>query len=337
MKIHKLYPPFKDYLWGGKKLNELYGKGTSGDIIAESWEASCHPDGETKLSDGRTLREYIAENPEVLGSERISDEFPILIKFIDAKSNLSLQVHPDDKTAKELENGVGKTEMWYVVDADKGSKIYCGIKDDVTKEDIKCAIEDNTLESKLCVFDSKKGDVFFVEAGTVHAIGAGNLILEIQQNSNITYRLYDWGRVDKNGNPRELHVEKGLISTKICPLKKQSTPKDNDLRVLGISKYFKVSELTLSGKRSLETDKKSYNVVTLVSGMAKLEDMSLKAGDSVFIPAGYGKWTLEGDATVIMAQNSPRFFVGIDLGGTNIAAAVVDENGKLYGRAKRKT
>lgn len=337
MEIQKLYPPHKDYIWGGKKLNEIYGKGKSGDIIAESWEASCHPDGETKLFDGRTLKEYIAENPEILGSDRLSDEFPILIKFIDAKSNLSLQVHPDDETAKQLENGIGKTEMWYVVDADKGAKIYCGVKDGTTKEDIRKAIGDNTLESKLDVFDSKKGDVFFVEAGTVHAIGAGNLILEIQQNSNITYRLYDWGRVDKNGNPRELHVEKGLISTKPLPRKKQSTPAEDDIRVLGISKYFKVSELTLLGKKSLETNKKSYNVVTIVSGTAKLEDMPLKAGDSVFIPAGYGKWTLEGDATIIMAQNSPRFFVGIDLGGTNIAAAVVDENGKLYGRAKKKT
>ncbi len=289
------------------------------------------------LTDGRTLREYIAQNPEVLGSNRLSDEFPVLIKFIDAKTPLSLQVHPDDETAKKLENGIGKTEMWYIAQAQEGAKIYCGVKDGVTKDSIKAAIENNTLEEKLNVFSSSKGDVFFVEAGTVHAIGAGNVILEIQQNSNITYRLYDWGRVDKDGKPRQLHIDKGLRSTKAFPYNKKSIPTVDEMRVLGTSKYFKVSELILSGKRSFETDKKSYNVITLVSGNAILDGEQLKSGDSVFIPAGYGKWTLEGDATVIMTQNSPRFFVGIDLGGTNIAAAVVDENGKIYGRAKKKT
>lgn len=337
MEIRKLTPTYKDYVWGGKKLFGMYGKGNPHGTTAESWEVSCHPDGESLLSDGRTLTQYIAENPDVLGSDRLSDEFPVLIKFIDAKQPLSLQVHPDDETARALENGVGKTEMWYVVQAESNAKIYCGVKNGVTKEDIKDAIENNTLEKKLKVHESRQGDAFFVEAGTVHAIGSGNLILEIQQNSNITYRLYDWGRRDKNGNSRELHVEKGLLSTKIKPYIKRSTPTVDGMRVLGISKYFKVSELLLSGEASFIRNNKSYTSLTLVSGSAELESMHLNAGESVFIPAGYGKWTLKGEATVIMTENSPRYFVGIDLGGTNIATAVVDENGKIYGRAKKKT
>lgn len=273
----------------------------------------------------------------MLGTERLSDEFPILIKFIDARTALSLQVHPDDEIAAALEKGVGKTEMWYVAEAEEGAEIYCGLKDGVTKEDVADAIKTDTLKEKLNVFSSQRGDVFFVEAGTVHAIGGGNVILEIQQNSNITYRLYDWGRLGKDGRPRELHVEKGLLSTKAVPYKKRSTPEVDGERVLGTSKYFKVSEMRVSGTRFFETDKKSYNVITLVSGRAALDGDVLEAGDSAFIPAGLGKWTLEGEATVIMTQNSPRYFVGIDLGGTNIAAAVVDENGKIYGRAKKKT
>ena len=330
MKLQKLIPSYKDYVWGGKRLNRIYGKGTHEGVTAESWEVSCHPDGETLLEDGRTLREYIAEDPEVLGSERLSDELPVLIKFIDAKTALSLQVHPDDETAQKLENGVGKTEMWYVVDAEQDSKIYCGLKDGITKSEVEKAIRDNTLEDKLNVFHSQKGDVFFVEAGTVHAIGGGNLILEIQQNSNITYRLYDWGRLDKNGKPRELHVEKGLTSIKSVPYRKRCTPQCDGMRVLGTSKYFKVTEIALTEARFFETDKKSYNVITLVSGNAVLDGEPLSSGDSVFIPAGYGRWLLEGEATVIMTQNSPRYFIGIDLGGTNIATAVVDENGKIY-------
>ena len=142
MKPQKLIPSYKDCVWGGKKLSRMYGKGIPHSITAESWEASCHPDGVTRLVDGRTLREYIAEAPEVLGSERLSDESPVLIKFI------------DDETARALENGIGKTEMWYVVDADRDAKIYCGLKDGVTKSDVETAISRNTLEERLNVFDS---------------------------------------------------------------------------------------------------------------------------------------------------------------------------------------
>ncbi len=337
MKIEKLYPAYKDYIWGGNRLNKLYGKGSANRVIAESWEASCHTDGETLLSDKTTLKDYIAKNPEVLGTRRISDEFPVLVKFIDAKSHLSLQVHPDDETAKALENGVGKTEMWYVIDAEKDSKIYCGIKTGVSKNDIRTAIENNTLESKLNVFDSKAGDCFFVAAGTVHAIGTGSVILEIQQNSNITYRLYDWGRVGKDGKPRDLHVEKGLRSIKLTPYRPRLTPTVNNTRVLGQSKFFKVSELNVTGEQEFETDCESYNLVTLVSGEASIENERFKAGDSFFVPADYGKWSMKGYAKIIMTENAPRYFVGIDLGGTNIATAVVDHKGNIYGRARKKT
>ncbi len=206
MDILKLKPTYKDYLWGGEKLRTKYGKETDISPLAESWELSCHPDGLSVIFggeyDGKTLESYIKENKGCLGNLCKSDELPILIKLIDAQDNLSVQVHPNDEQAKKWENQNGKTEMWYVVEAEDDAKMTCGMKQDTTKEELKKAIENNTVEELLNTVSSKKGDIFFVEAGTVHAIGKGNIIAEIQQNSNVTYRLYDYGRIGKDGKPR---------------------------------------------------------------------------------------------------------------------------------------
>ena len=180
MKPLKLIAKYKDYIWGGVKLRSIYGKETDITPLAESWELSCHPDGLSIISggeyDGKTLVTYIKENKGCLGTLCKSDELPILIKLIDAQDNLSVQVHPDDAMAKELEGQNGKTEMWYVVQADNGAKMTCGMKKDTTKEEFVKAIKNNTVEELLNTAPSKKGDVFFVEAGTVHAIGKGNVI-----------------------------------------------------------------------------------------------------------------------------------------------------------------
>ena len=228
MKPVKLKPAYKDYIWGGEKLRSIYGKETNLSPLAESWELSCHPDGLSIISggdyDGKTLDSYIKENKGCLGTLCKSDELPILIKLIDAQDNLSVQVHPDDEKAKAWENQNGKTEMWYVVQADKGAKMTCGVKRDITNEELQRAIENNSVEDLLNTAPSKKGDVFFVEAGTVHAIGKGNVIAEIQQNSNVTYRLYDYGRVGKDGKPRELHVEKGVKASNCSKSEPRKTP-----------------------------------------------------------------------------------------------------------------
>lgn len=341
MEILKLRPVYKDYLWGGDRLKTKYGKDTEMTPLAESWELSCHKDGRSLISggeyDGITLEEYLRENPSALG-ENSDGELPILIKLIDAADRLSVQVHPNNAQAKEWEGQNGKTEMWYVVEADKGATIVYGVKEDTDSETLAEAIRQKRVEELLDTVPSKKGDVFFVEAGTIHAIGRGNLIAEIQQNSNVTYRLYDYGRIGKDGKERELHIEKGVKAANCNKTARRNIPQCSDgTRLLGSCEYFAVKELTVSGQKTLNADKASYHALTVVSGEMAVDGLRVALGETVFVPAGKGEYTLEGKATVLLTSNPPRYFVGIDLGGTNIAAAVVDEYGVIYGRAKRKT
>ena len=346
IKPLKLKAAYKDYIWGGEKLRTKYGKDTDMTPLAESWELSCHKDGLTVIDggeyDGKPLAEYIKENKGCLGTLCKGDELPILIKLIDAQDNLSVQVHPDDAMAKELEGQNGKTEMWYVVEADKGAKMTCGVKGDITTEILTNAIKDNSVEVLLNTVPSKKGDVFFVEAGTIHAIGKGNVIAEIQQNSNVTYRLYDYGRRGKDGKLRELHVEKGVKASNLKTSESKKIPTCSDgTRLLGSCEYFAVKEIKLSRSKTLCADKKSYHALLVVDGEVKLtkdqEIQKIKAGETIFIPADTGEYTLSGKSTVLLTTNQPDYYVGIDLGGTNIVAAVVDEYGTIYGRATRKT
>lgn len=346
MNIVKFNPVFKNYIWGGTKLNSKYNKNSGFEKTAESWELSVHPDGESIISggeyDGITLSEYIKKNPAVLGTNRKLDELPILIKLIDAEDNLSVQVHPNDEMAKKLENQNGKTEMWYVVESSDDAKIIFGVKEDISKEELKNAISSNTVEDLLNCVSSKKGDVFFVEAGTIHAIGKGNLIAEIQQNSNVTYRLYDYDRRDKDGNPRELHIEKGVMASVTKKQIERIIPDCSDgTRLIASCEYFAVKELCVDGLAQMECHRESYQSLVCVDGCLELiscdDKEILNAGQTVFLPAGFGKYSLKGDGKVLITENPPRYFVGIDLGGTNIASAVVDEFGNIYGRSWRKT
>jgi len=346
MKPLRINPAYKDYIWGGDKLRTKYGKDTDTAPLAESWELSCHKDGLSTISggeyDGKTLESYIKENKGCLGTLCKHDELPILIKLIDAQDNLSVQVHPNNEQAKKWENQNGKTEMWYVVEADKNAKMTCGMKYDTTKEELEKAIENNTVEKLLNTVSSKKGDVFFVEAGTVHAIGKGNVIAEIQQNSNVTYRLYDYGRTGKDGKPRELHIEKGVKASNCKKTEPRKTPECSDgTRLLGSCEYFAVKEIKLSGTKAFCADEKSYHALIVVNGETELTSKNgtqkIQTGETVFIPANMGEYFLSGKATILLTTNQPDYFVGIDLGGTNIAAAVVDEYGVIYGRSTRKT
>lgn len=224
MALLKLAPCFKDYLWGGRRLVEEYNKQYSGEILAESWELSCHPDGPSVIINGqyagKTLQEYIdTEGKDVLGENcRRFKEFPILTKFIDAKDNLSIQVHPDNRYALKNEGQYGKTEMWYVMDAGEDAYLYYGFKQEISREEFARRIEEDTLLDVLNSVRVQKGDVLFIEAGTIHAIGKDILIAEIQQNSNITYRVYDYGRTGKDGKKRDLHIEKALAVTNRVPI-----------------------------------------------------------------------------------------------------------------------
>lgn len=223
MPILKLKPACKDYLWGGSRLREEYNISSDLDPLAEAWVLSCHPDGPSVVENGPdaglTLPQYIEKHGRgVLGRNCARfEDFPILVKFIDAKGDLSIQVHPDNAYALEHEGQYGKTEMWYVLEAVPGAFLYYGFKHPITKEEYKERIENNTLTEVLNAAPVKKGDVFFIPAGTLHAICKGIVIAEIQQNSNVTYRVYDYGRLGADGKPRQLHVAQALEVTRCVP------------------------------------------------------------------------------------------------------------------------
>ena len=318
MTALKLKPAFKDYIWGGTRLRDDFGKDCPFDKVAESWELSCHKDGSSVISggkyDGLTLCEYIEQNGKnVLGlnCSRFSD-FPILIKLIDAKDNLSIQVHPDNEYALEAEGEYGKTEMWYVVDADEGAELIYGFKDKISKEEFKERIENNTLLEALNSVHVRKGDVFFINSGTLHAIGKGILIAEIQQNSNTTYRVYDYGRVGADGKPRELHISKALDVTDIST--SMPTKASSYERLDGYSKqflascdYFTVFKLDIETHAQMCADNTSFNSLLILEGSGTIDcgsgdSLDFVKGDSIFVPAGLKDYTVNGKCKLILTK-----------------------------------
>lgn len=315
----KLEAPLKDYLWGGTRLKDEYGKKTNLDKVAESWELACHKDGKSKIANGEAaglfLEDWLAgQDKSVLGTNAASfPYFPLLIKLIDAKGDLSVQVHPDNDYAMRVEGEYGKTEMWYIVDCEPGASLLYGFKEKISKEEFERRIADNTLLEVCNRVPVKKGDVFFIDSGTLHAIGKGILICEIQQNSNTTYRIYDYGRVGKDGKPRELHVKKAIDVTKLEPPTKPTTALAKidiipglDMKLLAECEYFTAYHATLKGEASLKAGSESFQTFTVLSGSLKLTSgdtvLDFYKGESVFIPAGLGIYTLTGDATFILSK-----------------------------------
>lgn len=301
MAILKLKPSCKDYLWGGHRLVDEFHKEYDGPVLAETWELSCYPDSPCWIVNGpdagKTLRSYLDEKGwDRLGTNcaRFRD-FPILTKFIDAKQSLSIQVHPDDAYAMEHEHQFGKTEMWYVVDADPGAFLYYGFEKKISREEFERRIHDHTLEEVLHASPVKKGDVFFIQAGTLHAIGKGILIAEIQQNSNVTYRVYDYGRLGKDGKPRQLHVRQALDVTKREPVSGLPDMGGH----LGQCSFFTVDRFTLTGGTgTFHVDGTSFLHLLFLDGEGTIRDgaetLPVRKGDSVFVTAGSGEVTVEG-------------------------------------------
>ena len=317
-----LKPAAKDYLWGGNRLNEDFSKNIEIEPLAETWECSTHPDGPSVVSggiyDGMLLTEVLSDHPEYLGTHpRTKGELPILIKFIDAKKDLSVQVHPSDEYAFKHENGqLGKTEMWYVLDASKDAELVYGFRRDMTVEKLKKNLEEGTVEKYLQKVPVKKDDVFYIEAGTVHAIGAGALIAEIQENSNLTYRMFDYNRRDKNGNLRELHIDKAL---QVVNLESSAEPKQ-PMRVfkyrcgyaselLCRCKYFEVERWLLNTERykgmaDIQSGSNSFVVLLCTNGCGSLieddgETINFFKGDCIFIPANSVPMKLHGNAKLL--------------------------------------
>ncbi|MBE6853343.1 MAG: class I mannose-6-phosphate isomerase [Ruminococcus sp.] len=313
----KLKPVFKDYLWGGTKLRDDFGKSSELEKIAESWELSCHSDGVSFIDNSFGQEQTLPRLIEKYGTELIGsncekfDRFPVLIKLIDAKDNLSLQVHPDDKYASEHENEYGKTEMWYVVDCEEGASLIYGFKQEITKNEFTARIKNNTLLDAVKIVPVKKGDVFFINSGTLHAIGKNILIAEIQQNSNTTYRVYDYGRKDKNGVCRELHTEKACDVTDLspsapCPSYPEKKHDGFSSRLLSSCEYFSTTLISIYEKAELFSDKASFEHLLVIEGSGLITGPSLKMpfkkGDSIFIPAGYGSFTVSGSCLIIKTR-----------------------------------
>ena len=299
-KIYKLDPAIKDNIWGGNKLRE-YGKNTDKDRIAESWELSFTNGGEAKIYDGREMSEAFPKDTWGEACQKFH-AFPVLTKFIDAKDNLSVQVHPSDAYALENEGQFGKTEMWYVVDAEEGAGLYMGLERECGKDEFAAAVADGSVESLLSFKKVRQGDVYFIPSGTIHAIGAGVVIFEIQQNSTLTYRLYDYMRRDKDGNLRELHVDKAMKVSLLEPYKEAKFDTD-DASVIGKCEYFETRKYQLNfTKKCFNVEKGSYLSITCVKGEGTIEGEKIGLGDTFFIPAGAGEITVDGNLEIITVK-----------------------------------
>ncbi len=296
MKPYRISPALSDRLWGGYKLKN-YGKTEKDERIAESWEISL-TDGGVAKTDGKPLTEVFEK--EKWGTLcRDFERFPVLTKFIDAKENLSVQVHPSDEYALKNENSYGKTEMWIILEAEPGAGLYMGLKKPTDPDTFKKHIEDGTVEELLSFVPVKPYDVFFIPAGTLHAIGGGVLLYEVQQNSDLTYRVYDYHRRDKDGNLRPLHVEKAM---KVADLDvyQRTVPNDPDPAIIGKCSYFTTRFYKqLFTNHVFFVDDESYLALTVVDGCGTVNGQNVKKGDSLLFPANAKEVTLNGEMTVI--------------------------------------
>ncbi len=316
-----LSPAGKDYIWGGKRLKDDFSKDFDLDPLAETWECSTHPNGPSIVGSGEfkgmLLSDVLKNHPEYCGSHpEVKDgQIPVLIKFIDAKNDLSVQVHPSDEYAFTHENGsLGKTEMWYVIDAKPDSSLVYGFRHNVSKKKIREAIDNGTLEKYMNVVPVKKGDTFFIPSGTVHAIGKGCLIAEIQESSDLTYRLYDYNRIGKDGKLRPLHIDKAL---EVANLKKVEAPKQpmhvykfrngRATQLLATCKYFQTERMIINTERakdlaSFKTGTSTFQVLLCYKGCGTIIDerntftLNFFKGDCIFVPSNSVALKIHGKA-----------------------------------------
>ena len=319
MKIKEqpiLFEPYlKSVIWGGNKICNYKGIPQTQENIGESWEISAVPGYVSIVAEGpykgKSLNDLINEfGEDLLGKEvvkKYGKEFPLLIKIIDANDNLSVQVHPDDSLAKERHNSLGKTEMWYIISADEGAKIYAGLKDQLNPEDYVKRVEEGTFADALATHDSAPGDVFFLPAGRVHAIGAGNLLAEIQESSDITYRIYDYDRRDANGNARELHTDlaKDAIDYTIYDNYKEKAPSQEERNVTLVNcEHFVTQRLIVEGETGVSLSDDSFHVLICLEGDIEIQypegAMKLRAGQTVLLPAVMKEISLTGTGTLLL-------------------------------------
>lgn len=313
-------PYLKSVIWGGDKICTYKRIEQTEPNIGESWEISAVPGHESVVAEGPYKDLKLTSLIDTFGDELLGEDvmrryggkFPLLIKIIDANDNLSVQVHPDDELAKARHNSLGKTEMWYIIDAEKNSKIYSGLKKEITPSEYLSHVVDGTFDSLLAIHESNPGDVFFLPAGRVHAIGAGNLLAEIQESSDITYRIYDYNRRDAHGNLRELHtmLAKDAIDYAFHEDYK-SAPVAPDAKCAAIVKcpHFDVYRILIDGEMSLKFNRGSFTVIMCIEGKASLNypygSMTIHQGQTVLCPAVLNELTVSGHATLLTSQVIP--------------------------------
>lgn len=321
MEPFLLKPTCKNSIWGGTKLKKCFHKEYPGDIISESWELSVHPAGRSLVASGPFCGvplANLAKNPAVIGRFASSfAAFPLMIKWIDSQRPLSIQVHPDNDYAMAHENDMGKTEMWFILDCEPNSYLYYGFSHKISREEFARRIADGTLLEVVQKVPVKKGDVFFIPPGTLHAIGPGILLAEVQQNSNVTYRIYDYGRLDTDGKPRQLHVEKALEVTNLSPAANPapiSIPLScQQDRLLACCPYFAVVYQRVSPSRRYNADAGSFHALMCVEGEGLIQTASesfpIPAGSTLFVPADSSVFTLSGNLSLLdVFVPDPSFF-----------------------------
>lgn len=314
----KMKPVLQDYIWGGTKLKTKYGKQTPLPVVAESWELSCHPAGFSLVEAGEYQGRNICELGELdrigfWGTNCRQESFPILVKLIDSASPLSIQVHPSDATACVDLGEHGKAEMWYIINCEPKSFLYLGFSRQVTKEKVARCLRDGTICRLLNRVPVAPGDVFFIQPGTVHAIGAGITIAEIQQSSNTTFRVYDYDRRDAQGNPRQLHIQRALdvmdfrpIIPEECKANSMVQTENFMLWEMFSCHYFKAYCIHLSGRISLCTEGITFHHLLCVDGQGVIQkdgrDYPIECGESYFIPAAVGRYQIEGACKILLSR-----------------------------------
>lgn len=305
-----LEPVFKEMIWGGNRLATDFGYEIPSDHTGECWAISAHTNGDCTIKTGtyagKKLSQLWNEHHELFGSAS-GDRFPLLIKIIDAKADLSIQVHPDDAYAKANENGsYGKTECWYILDCDENTNIVVG-HNARDKDELKSMIEKKEWSQLIRQIPIKKGDFFQITPGTVHAIKAGTLILETQQNSDITYRLYDYDRL-QDGKPRELHIQKS-IDVINCPYEGQKTEyKTTKLEHATVTElvsceFYTVEKIDVEEKQQFTTNA-PFLIASVIEGEGSIDGMKVKKGDHFILPNGYDTFLLEGKLSLITSYVS---------------------------------
>lgn len=314
----KLLPHYTDNLWGGNRLRELYGKKNSFLVTGESWELACHRDGKCTVAGkehrGKTLESVIAGDLDgYVGTQRRNDDFPVLVKFIDAHDDLSIQVHPSDSDADAKNGEQGKAELWYVVDCEPGSYVYYGFSRYITPDELEEKASDGTICEVLNKVRVKKGDVFYILPGTIHAIGAGVLIAEIQQSSDTTFRIYDYSRKDASGKLRKLNIDRAkavLSYTPVIPeeirINCGAVFAEFSMNMMFECQYFKAYRFDINSIAKLKTDGGSFNHLLFINGSGNIgcnaKKFAFEAGDSFFIPANVGQYEINGRCRVLLTK-----------------------------------